>query len=868
MEHGTQLAAAIGDRYEIDREIGRGGMATVYLARDKRHNRRVALKVLDPELGAVIGTERFLTEIQVTANLQHPNILPLYDSGSGNGLLFYVMPYVEGESLRDLLNRERQLSVENALRITTAVAAALDYAHRHSIIHRDLKPENILLQDGQPLVADFGIALALTNAGGSRITQTGLSLGTPQYMSPEQATGERVIDGRTDIYSLGCVLYEMLAGEPPYLGGSTQAVIAKLLTEKPASVRTVRDTVPAHVDYAIERALAKVPADRWATPHDFADALAGRAATPVIAAASRRNRGRSFAVAALPWAVAAGAAFWALSKGRSHGVAVPATMYASLPGASLLDGYALSHDGRAIAYVGGASGATKQLHLRPLGQLDARALNGTDGARLPVWSPDDRRVAFASNAKVMRVSADGGAPETVSSTEAYGFDWLDNEAMVLGSTPAGSGLRIADHPGAPTRVLTQPEIATGDMFHANPVVMSNERVAFISWGPGGIEDDFLSVADLNTGKFVRSTVRAFKPVTFADGWIIYQSHDRRLMAVRCDLGAMRLDGAPVTVAEDVVSASITASAALFVSGARTTSLTRVPATGRGAQRVLVNDPGTIAAPRVSPDGQRIAYVVTGRDNSTLAVYDPRAGTSTMLRSAPYLNEPAWFPGGHEIMYYEMGADSGLWRMSVDRPSERRRVTLADFPREPIVTPDGGSLVFMANVKTPSGTRGYQMMQMSLSGTGAPSPVMAGRFEETHPSISPNGHWLAASSGETGRNEVFVRPFGPGAAGPSIRVSLDGGYEPRWSRDGQRLYYRFGGRIISAGLREAGGRLEVVSRDSVGTVTLATENEYDFLFDVAPDGELVLATANDTPSQLVFAEEWLAAVRKKLLATKK
>src|SRR4051812_8298979 len=288
----AQLAAAVGDRYEIEREIGRGGMATVYLARDPKHNRRVALKVLDAELGAVIGVERFLAEIRVTANLQHPNVLPLYDSGSGNGLLYYVMPFVEGESLRDRLNRERQLPIDDALRITSAVAGALAYAHRNGIIHRDLKPENILLQDGQPLVADFGIALAVTNAGGNRITQTGLSLGTPQYMSPEQATGERVIDGRTDVYSLGCVLYEMLAGDPPHLGSSTQAVIAKLLTERAPRVRTLRDAVPPHVDYAIDRALEKVPADRWATPHEFAEAVAGRVVVPAGPALPYEKRAR------------------------------------------------------------------------------------------------------------------------------------------------------------------------------------------------------------------------------------------------------------------------------------------------------------------------------------------------------------------------------------------------------------------------------------------------------------------------------------------------------------------------------------------------------------------------------------------------
>src|SRR5205809_3506776 len=241
MDAVIQLNAALTGRYEVEREIGAGGMATVYLARDLRHDRRVALKVLKPELGAVLGVERFLAEIRVTANLQHPNLLPLFDSGEAEGLLFYVMPYVEGESVRARLEREKQLPIDDALHIAVAVASALDYAHRHNVIHRDLKPENILLHEGQPLVADFGIALAVSNAGGNRITQTGLSLGTPTYMSPEQATGDRSIDGRTDIYSLGAVLYEMLAGDPPHTASTAQAIIAKLLTDRPRSVRSTRD---------------------------------------------------------------------------------------------------------------------------------------------------------------------------------------------------------------------------------------------------------------------------------------------------------------------------------------------------------------------------------------------------------------------------------------------------------------------------------------------------------------------------------------------------------------------------------------------------------------------------------------------------
>src|SRR5438034_8522119 len=267
------LLATLAQHYTIEREAGVGGMATVYVARDLKHDRHVALKVLKPELAALLGIERFLSEIRVTAHLQHPHILPLFDSGQAAGLIYYVMPHVEGESLRQRLAREKQLPLETAIEITRAVASALDYAHRHGVIHRDIKPENILFQDGQAVVADFGIALALSAAGGSRLTETGLSLGTPQYMSPEQATGDRVIDARSDIYSLASVLYEMLAGEPPHTGPTVQSVIAKVLTDRPRPLRQLRESVPPHVEAAVLKALAKVPADRFQTAAEFVEAL-------------------------------------------------------------------------------------------------------------------------------------------------------------------------------------------------------------------------------------------------------------------------------------------------------------------------------------------------------------------------------------------------------------------------------------------------------------------------------------------------------------------------------------------------------------------------------------------------------------------
>src|SRR5688572_25483514 len=288
MAHAARLAGALADRYRIERELGAGGMATVYLAEDLRHHRKVAVKVLRPELAAVIGADRFLAEIRTTANLQHPHILPLFDSGEVDSLLFYVMPWIDGESLRERLTREKQLPVTDAVRIATEVASALDYAHRHGVVHRDIKPENILLHEGRAVVADFGIALALTQAGGSRLTETGLSLGTPMYMSPEQATGEREINARSDVYSLGAVTYEMLLGEPPFTGPSAQAIVARVLTEEPRPPGAVRRTVPLPVEDAVLAALEKLPADRPATAADFAGRLA---ASQTTTGGMRRARG-------------------------------------------------------------------------------------------------------------------------------------------------------------------------------------------------------------------------------------------------------------------------------------------------------------------------------------------------------------------------------------------------------------------------------------------------------------------------------------------------------------------------------------------------------------------------------------------------
>jgi eukaryotic-like serine/threonine-protein kinase len=472
-----RLDAALGDRYRVERELGAGGMATVYLAHDLKHDRKVALKVLKPELAAVIGAERFLREIKTIASLQHPHILGLIDSGEVDGTAFYVMPFVEGESLRDLLKREKQLPIADAVRIATEVAAALDYAHRHGVIHRDIKPENILLHDGQALVADFGIALAVSTAGGTRMTETGMSLGTPHYMSPEQALGEREITARSDVYALGCVLYEMLVGEPPFTGPTAQAIIAKVMTAEPVSLATLRRTVPFPVESAVLTALQKLPADRFATAARFAEALTSTAVPAQLdntahagAATGWRSPGVRGAILVVAAAAIAAIAFL-VGRMRQTGSSVDHVAFVQRTFASQAVFTArFTRDGETIVYSAAAEGNTPRIYVIRSESPEPRALSAPGTHLLAVSSRDEMAVLVnvhylgfrLFNGTLARMPLGGGAPRELL-TNVREADW----------SPDGSELAIIHEVNGKDRL----EFPLGTVLFESTGYLSDVRVS-------------------------------------------------------------------------------------------------------------------------------------------------------------------------------------------------------------------------------------------------------------------------------------------------------------------------------------------------------------------------------------------------------
>jgi tRNA A-37 threonylcarbamoyl transferase component Bud32 len=862
----SRLASALSDRYRLLNELGEGGMATVYLAEDLRHDRKVAVKVLRPELAAVIGAERFLSEIKTTANLQHPHILPLFDSGEADGFLFYVMPYVEGETVRDRITREKQLPVADAVRITTEVASALDYAHRHNVIHRDIKPENILLHDGSALVADFGIALAASKAGGTRMTETGMSLGTPHYMSPEQAMGEREITARSDVYALGCVLYEMLVGEPPFTGPTAQAIIARVVTEEPRSLSLQRKTIPPQVEDAVQTALQKLPADRFASAADFVAALQGQG---TISTTRARPGGpaavpdRRFipvplaAVAALAVAALGLAGGWALwHKPPATFPPIVSRFALPLPDSQAYneltqEAIAYAPDGSAFAYTSQAG-----IVLRYADRLEAATAPGARRGTLPFFSPDGRWLGYLEGPKLMKVPLAGGAPVTIcDSCPGYAFSWGGDDSVRYYAAPANGAqtrvLQVVSALGGTPRVFATPDSGSGEAFRSPVLVPGTRTVLFALFKEKASR---LAALNLDTGVIARFEQTGLSPRWVAQGFVVLGNEDGSLIALPFDADKVRPTGPPVTIARDVNQVNgFISTAGISVSGS-----IAYPQSGASAQRQLAmvsrsgqatglaSEPKTFDNPRVSPDGRRIAVTIRGSNGPGRDVWvlDIAQRSWSRLTTDGLSDLPIWTPDGRRLVYT---SNADLWWIAADGSEPPESLYVANGGRIPgSVTPDGRGVVFQEYASGIDGIR-----TLAFDSAPASRMVLPAAFNESEAALSPDGRWLAYQSEEADRMEVYVRPYpGPGAR---VSVSLRGGTEPAWSRDSRELYYRAGDSLMAATVSLL-PTFAVTGRRALFSGTFlraASSREYD----PAPDGQhFVMVSGGSAKSTLIVIND--------------
>lgn len=833
------LSAALADRYRIVRRLGEGGMATVYLADDLKHDRKVALKVLRPELAAVLGADRFVQEIKTTAQLQHPHILPLYDSGSttsdsGTAFLYYVMPYIQGETLREKLDREQQLGIDEAVKIATEVADALQYAHEQGVVHRDIKPENVLLRNGRATVADFGIALAVSAAAGGRMTETGVSLGTPHYMSPEQATADKHITHRSDIYSLGAVLYEALTGEPPHTGASAQMVVMKIVTDVARPVREVRKAVPPHIAAAVATALEKIPADRFDSAKAFADALhdpsfastvttAGTVGAPRLA--SRRvAMPVLIALTLLTIAMAA----WAWTRpSRTMAVArYPTTL--GVPGA--LDGItfaieaALSPDGTALVFRNPPTGPG-QLYIKRRDEVVAQPLAGTEGGTGPFFSPDGASIGFFAHGELRRVPSTGGASLKLADSVDPTFNrgaWLEDGSIVYYDLRTRT-LRLLRAGDATPKVIVAPE-AIGDRSPWLPTPLPSSRgilftahlttcVGVVSCRPSRVY-----VYDAR-----RDTVRtlfddAIGAWYVRTGHVLYLTSSGTLMAVPWDNSALAPSGRPVPVLDGIQAPGFVISnegTAYYLLGRPefapgplpNAALVWVDRTGHVEpvdSSWQVNTGGTSSGPlwtdwaiALSPDGRRIALTMLtdlGTD-----IWIKQVPTGPLSRLTLYEGEdrsPAWTPDGRAITFLSDRPAStdaarqvnpfNVWEQAADGTGEPRLLWRTDGLTDAFRSPDGRWLVLGASRSTEASAQG-DILAARPGVDSVARGIVATGYDESGAVLSPDSRWIAYVSNEQGRNEVFVRPF-PDVSAGKWQVSSGGGSAPLWAHSGRELFY--------------------------------------------------------------------------------
>jgi serine/threonine-protein kinase len=878
----TTLAAALGDRYRVERVLAHGGMATVYVAEDIRHGRRVAIKVLRTELAAVMGAERFLREIRTTATLQHSHILGLIDSGEAGGLLYYVMPLVEGESLRGRLTREHQLPVDDALRIAQEVADALDYAHRRGVIHRDIKPENILLA-GRPgedrvahaLVADFGIAVAVSSAGGDRLTSTGVAVGTPQYMSPEQAAGERTIDARTDVFALAAVTYEMLVGEPPFSGPTLQATIARVMSEPPRPLTVQRRSIPPHVEAAVLRGLEKLPADRFASASDFAAALA----TPTGATAAhlapngrgaRRWRtpaivsGLTLAALVTGWVVGRrGRSDQSASQPPSR-LAIVAPRIGGTGWASVQRQLAITPDGTTLLYVTVGADGRNQLVRQSIDAMEPTPIAGVRaGTVAPIISPDGRSFIgwVAGERAAYRYPVAGGPGEPLSFVGGYTdhAEW-DEQGRIWFSPREGGGLFRLDpgdsvaRPAAPKTADVRLQQLLPDGRHALIMPRATAQIAPIS------------ILDLETGDQSLLIPTPVIEVRYTAGYLVSVLPNGTLQATPFDARQRRITGASVGIGTDVAGSGLGVSQVAVAPNGTVVYMVEPPPSLAFVDRSGRSRPAADAlhnyhAPRFSPDGRRVAVDFNssdGRDVWILGVNDGTLSRATFDRDG---HDAMWTPDGRLITY--TSAHSGteaLYRKRPDGEAAESLFTSAKLGFTGMWLKDGTGLVTVANEMREKSSS--DIVVVRNGGRGPLEAIVATQYAEAFPALSPDSRWVAYTSDQSGRSEVYVRPLS--GDGDPVQVSTGGGTEAAWGPDGREIFYRSLGegepRLMVARVRAAPS-FTVESRQPLFSVADIVTTNPHVNYDVSPDGKTFVMVHRSPASRLVVIQNLPALVRR-------
>jgi len=873
----VRLTTALADRYRMERELGAGGMATVYLAHDIKHDRKVALKVLKPELAAVLGAERFVVEIKTTAALQHPHILPLFDSGEADGFLFYVMPFIDGETLRGKLDRETQLGIDESVRIASDVASALHYAHQHGVIHRDIKPENILLHDGRPMVADFGIALAVSAAAGGRMTETGLSLGTPHYMSPEQATAEKEISARSDVYSLGSVLYEMLTGSPPHTGASAQQIIMKIVTEEAAPVTRLRKSVPPNVAAATAKALEKLPADRFVSAKAFAEALANPAFTAPTGRAARPERsGRAPAwrMVALGMTAVAGAALVfavAQSVPGDSSVAAPAVVRFRLsddPALQLVTHvsapFGVSPDGRTIVFSAATAGGRIALWVRTLDDPNPRRLQGTDDGTHPVISPNGQWIAYvAGDRTLMKVRLTGGTPAVLAELPgaSASLSWIsDDEILSEVIAPSAALQRISANGGLPV-VAVPFDTAAGEVRHRRPLVLRQAQLVIYT-GTTRSDSSAMVMYSLRDRRRVRLAVSG-TPLAVIGGLLVY-SHSGALSAVAIDVPGMRLVGNPVRLSQrasaretgTVVAVSETGT--LVYQDGADSSNSRLELIDQAGKRTRLGGEERFSAPRYSPDGRRIAVAI----QSDIWVIDLATGERTRVTSTGAAAAPEWSPDGSRLIYVaSVRGQREVWSTPLDGSTSPERLAEVEGDvASAVPTPDRR---FVIVSRWSRGDSRLELIRVALDEPSRidtlVSPKGPNDARPVSPRLSPDGGLVAFA--DRTRRSVHVRALdGKG----EIQISTEGGCCPLWAADGRRVFFRNADRLVAVDLQTSPA-LGVVKRASSpgfwATGVVATTYE-DAHYDLSPDGRTFVAVTPVNTDNMVFvAFNWAEELRR-------